>query len=69
MRLIYSPIIAMAEGGKDRENALNELMPKIGFITEGKIAAEKERKTAEMFEREAERQAKQRERARQRGAK
>jgi hypothetical protein len=59
----------MAEGGKDRENAIKELSPKIGFITEGKIAAEKERKTAEMFEREAERQAKQQERARQRGAK
>lgn len=59
----------MAESGKDREAAIKELMPKIGFITEGKITAEKERVKAVMFDREADRQARQRERVKARGIK
>jgi len=68
-RMLFAASIPYVNDEKDRQQTINILKPSIGFLTEGKIAAEKERKTAEMFEREAERQAKQRERARQRGAK
>lgn len=49
MRLIYSPIIAMAENGKERQAAIMELTPRIGFVSEAQAIAEAEAKREARF--------------------